>query len=129
MDPEKIISMVKIVTVEDSLLVAKRIESMLTDVDNLEFLGNAVGIPQALELIACKQPDAVVLDLHLGNGDSGIDLLTILRNKYPRLKIIILTNLADPHYQSACFDLGADYFFDKSNDFDKVPDVLKDIQL
>jgi DNA-binding NarL/FixJ family response regulator len=129
MSPEKITSVLKVVTVEDSLIVAKRLESMLFDVTNLEFLGNAPGIPEALEIIGSKRPDVTILDLHLGRDANGMELLPILKREYPLMKIIILTNLAYPSYQSTCLSLGADYFFDKSNDFDKLPEVLKGFQL
>jgi DNA-binding NarL/FixJ family response regulator len=128
----KISTVLKVVTVEDSLLVAERVQAMLSDIANVRFMGNARSVPDALKLISTKKPDVVILDIHLGedypNGN-GLHLLITLRRKYRRMKLIMLTNLTDPQYRSTCISLGADYFFDKSNDFDKVPETLRNIQL
>lgn len=122
----------KVVTVENSLLVAERVQSMLNDLANVRFMGNARSVPEALRLISRKNPDVVILDIHLGEDHpnaNGIHLLATLRRKYQRMKLIMLTNLTDPQYRSTCISLGADYFFDKSNDFDKVPEALRNMQL
>jgi len=125
-------TILKIVTVEDSLLVAERVQSMLSDIENIEFLGNARNVSSALQLIRKKQPNVVILDVHLGDdvpNVNGMNLLEAIRRKYPDMKIIMLTNLSGPQYRNTCISLGADFFFDKSNDFDRVVEALKDIQL
>ena len=38
---------------------------------------------------------------------------------------MILTNFPYPPYRKKCADAGADFFFDKSTEFDKIPEVLK----
>ena len=38
--------------------------------------------------------------------------------------VIILTNDALPEYRKICDDFGADYFFDKSSEFEKIVDVI-----
>ena len=125
------ISTLKVITVEDSLIVAERMKSMLVENRAIEFLGNATSTSEALGLIAERLPHVVILDIHL-RGDvrraGGIDLLVTIRKMYPTIKIIMLTSLTDEHYRNACLSLGADYFFDKSNEFDKVPDVLRKMQ-
>ena len=39
--------------------------------------------------------------------------------------VIMLTNFSNEPYRRRCFQLGADYFFDKSNEFEKVIQVLR----
>jgi DNA-binding NarL/FixJ family response regulator len=123
-------SILKIVTVDDSPIVAERLQSMLSEVENVEFLGNARNIASALALIDQARPDVVFLDIHLEEDmphANGIDLLISLRKKYPVMKIMMLTNLTGFHYRNRCIAFGVDYFFDKSNDFDKIPGTLKEI--
>jgi DNA-binding NarL/FixJ family response regulator len=123
-------SILKIVTVDDSPIVAERLQSMLSEVENVEFLGNARNIASALALIDQTKPDVVLLDIHLEEDmpdANGIDLLISLRKKYPIMKIMMLTNLTGFHYRNRCIAFGVDYFFDKSNDFDKIPGTLKEI--
>jgi DNA-binding NarL/FixJ family response regulator len=122
-------ALLKIITVEDSSLIVARVRELLSYNSGVEFLGNATTVSTAVALIEERRPDVVILDINLGSteGSNGIDLLGILRKAYPAMKIIMLTNLTDNRYRVLCRDGGADYFFDKSNDFDKIPDALNRI--
>ena len=119
-------------TVDDSPVIAERLQFMLSEIDSVEFLGNALNISAALQLIDQRGPNVVILDIHLKDDllvANGVHLLIQLRRKYPEMKIIMLTNVAVPQYRSTCMAFGADYFFDKTNDFEKIPDTVKKIQL
>lgn len=119
----------KVVTVEDSALIAERVERILAEMTGVELVGNAVCIDDALKLIRNNPPDVAILDINLGSLElrSGVELLQILRGMYPRMKIIMLTNFTDTRYRLLCQKNGADYFLDKSNDFDRIPETLKEI--
>jgi DNA-binding NarL/FixJ family response regulator len=118
----------KIVTVEDSSIIVSRLKSMLSDIHGVAFIGNASTIPEALVLMKRGKPDVAILDIHLNGQDgNGIDLLILIRKIYPVMKIIMLTNLTENLYRTACMELGADFFLDKSNDFEKIPDALAQI--
>lgn len=116
----------KILTVDDSPVIARRLAGLLTDIENVQVLGNADRIMTALDMIDREVPDVAILDIHLKEDApaNGIHLLIILREKYPSMKIIMLTNMTAPQYRSTCMSIGADYFLDKSNDFEKINDVL-----
>jgi PAS domain S-box-containing protein len=125
-------STLKIMTVDDSPVIAERLQFMLSEIDSVEFLGNALNISSALELIDQRAPNVVILDIHLKDDllvANGVHLLIQLRRRYPEMKIIMLTNLSVPQYKSTCMAFGADYFFDKTIDFEKIPDVVRGIQL
>lgn len=122
----------KIVTVDDSPIITQRIKSILGEMENIEFLGSANNAVSALNLIHRQIPNVVILDITLDENQSqfnGIDLLIALRKKYPQMKIIMLTNLSAPQYRTRCIAFGANYFFDKSNDFYKIPEALEEIAL
>jgi len=121
---------IKIITVEDSPLVVERMQTMLAEATYVEFMGNAENISSALNLINIHQPDVAILDICLEKEKgkaNGINLLIELRQSYRDLIIIMFTNLVESQYRNACLALGADYFFDKSNDFEKIPEVLKEV--
>ena len=58
-------------------------------------------------------------------GINGIDVLKSIKKTDPETIILILTNFPYPQYRDTCMKAGADYFFDKSNEFEKVVDVLQ----
>jgi len=51
-------------------------------------------------------------------------LQEIKRDK-PSCKVIVLTNYPYREYRKKCMELGADFFFDKATEFDKIPEVLE----
>ncbi len=123
---------IKIVTVDDSPFIADRLKCMLSEMSNVEFAGNATHIAEALTLIEEQKPNVVILDIHLEADlptTNGMNLLILLREKYPELKIIMLTNLIEDQYRNTCMFLGANYFFDKSNEFERIPEVVYEISL
>lgn len=126
----KATSILKVITVDDSPVIAQRLKSLLSDLNEVELLGNAADIQSALTFIEEKQPHVVLLDIHLSHDKprNGIDLLNALRKTYPVMKIIMLTNMSGDRYREICKSFGADYFFDKSADFDKIPDTLMQIR-
>jgi DNA-binding NarL/FixJ family response regulator len=119
----------RVVMVEDSLPIVERIKGMIESVSGTILIGTCDNATAALDLIVAGKPDVAILDIHLKNADgkNGIYLLSQVRKLFPTLKIIMLTNLSDLRYRLLCTEYGADYFFDKSNDFDKIPETLRHI--
>ena len=56
---------------------------------------------EALREIPSLGVHAVLLDLHLGAGPTGIDLAVALRNQQPRLGVVLLTTFDDPRLLSS----------------------------
>ncbi len=114
----------KIFIVEDSEVVRERLKSMLTEVPEVEIIGEAETRTEAIELITKFKPEVVILDIRLAEG-SGIDVLHNIKKEEPAPLVIVLTNYPYPQYKEKCLKAGADYFFDKSSEFNKIVDVLE----
>jgi DNA-binding NarL/FixJ family response regulator len=117
---------VKVLLVDDSSIVRDRLEAMISEVPKVETISQAKDLLEALGLLKKLDPEVVVLDIEM-TGGSGIDLLReVKKRKQPPLAIV-LTNLSDSQYRKKCMDAGADFFFDKSTEFDKVAKVLNQL--
>ncbi|MBU2445038.1 MAG: response regulator transcription factor [Bacteroidetes bacterium] len=116
----------KIFLVDDSPIVLERLIVMFDDYKNMDIIGKARNGITAIASIRKLKPDIVILDIHMPGG-SGIDVLKEVRKEFPLMTVIILTNYADPHYRSACFEAGGDYFLDKSKEFEKVVEICKEL--
>ncbi len=66
----------------------------------------------------------VILDIRMSDG-SGIDVLPEIKKGNQSPLVIVLTNYPYPQYRRKCIEAGADFFFDKSTEFDKVTEVLR----
>jgi DNA-binding NarL/FixJ family response regulator len=114
---------INVFIVDDSEIVRDRITAMLSEVSSINVVGYADNPLSATESIINLTPDVVILDIFL-TGGSGIHVLKNIRAKKNNAKVIILTNYAQEEYRNKCFEEGADFFFDKSIEFDRVVDVI-----
>lgn len=112
--------------VDDSAPIRARLAEMLAGIDGLQVVGEAASAFEAIGGILRTRPHAVLLDLNL-MGRTGLEVLRAVHPRLPETVFVVLTNHAEPQYRSACFDAGAEYFLDKSSQFDLVRDVLAKI--
>ena len=61
---------------------------------------------EALELVASLQPDVVITDLHLADG-SGVQLIEEIRARFPRIAILVLTEVRAHDVTAAARKAGA----------------------
>lgn len=90
----------------------------------IEVIGEADNVQQAIEHIRQQGPDVVILDIRMPGGN-GIDVLREIEKNDQAPVVIMLTNYPYPQYKRKCMDAGADFFFDKSREFEKVVEVLR----
>jgi DNA-binding NarL/FixJ family response regulator len=124
-------TVLKVVTIDDSPIIVDRLRKMLEDVSCAEIVGIASNIDAGFQLIQEQRPHVVIMEIHVGRKTSAttIGLLNLVKKVYPEIKVIVFTNMTDFRYRDTCFAFGADYFFDKSNDSDRIPVVLQDLCL
>lgn len=116
----------KVFIADDSLAVAERLADLLREIPGVEFVGHAGDAAEAVRHLRRLKPAAVILDLEMPGG-SGLDVLRAIRHELPDLQVLICTNYPYPQYRDECFSAGANYFLDKSADFEKIPDILRDL--
>jgi len=116
----------KIFIADDSATVRERLTEMLSGLKDIEVVGQAENGAQAIDSIRELKPDAVILDIQMPKR-SGVDVLQNIKIGGPTPIVIMLTNYAYPPYRTRCMDAGADFFFDKSTEFDEVITVLRSL--
>jgi DNA-binding NarL/FixJ family response regulator len=114
----------RIFIVDDSAVVRQRLVWMLSELKEIKVVGQAESAPEATATIRELQPDVVILDIQMPGG-SGIDVLQEIKKRKSPSLVIVLTNYPYPQYRKKCMDAGADFFFDKSTQFDEVTKVLR----
>ncbi len=116
----------KVLIVDDSAIVRERLKAMLCEITELENISQARDSLEAISSFQKLNPEVVILDIRMPGG-SGIDVLKEMKKATKPPLIIVLTNYPYPQYFRKCIDVGADFFFDKSAEFDKVTEVLKQL--
>jgi DNA-binding NarL/FixJ family response regulator len=117
---------IRVFIADDSQTVRERLVALLDDMPNVHIVGHAQDAAQAIADIRQIKPDVVILDIRMPAG-SGIGVLRSLQKEAYRPKIIMLTNYPFLQYRKTCLEAGASFFFDKSSEFDKIPQALEQI--
>lgn len=117
----------KILIVDDSVLLAKRIQNLFEEMAGVHVMGYSMDARNALFEITNNIPDVVLIDVRLPD-QQGIDLLRYIRNNHPQMVTIMLTSMADQDYNDICLKLGAHYYLDKTTGLDNLQPFISKIQ-
>jgi DNA-binding NarL/FixJ family response regulator len=114
----------KVFIADDSLIVREHLVTMLEELAGIEIVGQAENVAEAISAIRILKPDAVILDIRMPGG-SGIDVLQNIKQDDSAVLVIVLTNYPYPVYRQKCLQAGADFFLDKSTEFDQIPELFE----
>lgn len=89
-----------VVVVDDHGLTLSAVSDSLA-INGLTVLARARDAVSAVDAVIKFQPDALVIDLDLGPGPSGIHIAVSLRKQFPLLGVVILSGYSDPRLLSA----------------------------
>jgi len=116
----------KIFVVEDSPAVLERLLELVREVEGAEVVGDAASFDKAVLGITSTRPDVAILDIKLADErGSGIDVLNHVRRTLPKLRAIVLSNFATLQHKKASAAAGAEYFLDKSGEFEHITTILE----
>ena len=118
----------KVFVSEDSVIVKDLLVSMFQALEGTYIAGTAADTVGILNEVQRTQPDVVTLDICMPGGGNGIDVLQALKKMKPAPKVIMLTNYSSDLYRKKCMALGADFFLDKTTEFDKIPKIFKQLR-
>jgi DNA-binding NarL/FixJ family response regulator len=91
--------------------------------------GTAGNFTDAITGIIAGRPDVGIFDIKLGDDRrGGIEVLSYVKAQMPALRAIMLSNYVTPQHIRASTEAGAQYFLDKSKDFERIGDVLRKLQ-
>ena len=117
----------KVLLVEDSVLIRDALMEVLSGDNNLTVDGIAATQSNALALLDNQQFDMLLLDIELAEGNGFEVIRHTQKTGYPFKApvLIMLTNHANSQYRKLAKDLGVKYFFDKSLDFDLAIETIE----
>lgn len=114
----------RVLLADDSNLMISRLQETLSVYKEIEIVGIAENGLTALEKTRKLIPDLLILDLRMPKM-SGINVLREIRKKDKKIKIMVLTSFSSEDYREKTLELGANYFFSKVDDFEKILPTLQ----
>lgn len=113
----------KVLIADDSDLIRERLQQMLSQFAQVEIVGSFDNGTDTLEALLCLKPDLAIVDYKMP-GLSGLEVLKGIRKENAAIKIVILTFYSSDYYRRLAIQYGADYFFSKADDFEKISLVV-----
>ena len=109
---------------DDSIVLRQRVLQMLFEIPGVKVLGCAEDGLHAINSIRQLKPDAVVLDIQMPRG-TGLDVLRSVKQDQAGPTVIVFTNFPYAHYRKRALEYGADFFFDKSTEFENLRELFR----
>ncbi len=116
---------IKLILADDHKIFLDGIKSLLSEVNNFEILATVSSGEQLLELLQSETPDIVVTDITM-KGISGIEVTKIITEKYPEVKVLILSMHTNEEFVLNAAKVGADGYLPKDS---SIEELIKAIEL
>jgi two-component system invasion response regulator UvrY len=105
--------MIKVLLVDDHILVRTGIEHLLEESSGINVVGVACSGEEALEQVKALKPDVVLMDINMP-GIGGIEASRKINQRHPEVKIIALSVYADGPFPHQLLSIGAHGYISKS---------------
>lgn len=106
---------IKILIVEDQDIIRKSLAIILSMGPDLEVVGTAENGEAALAQVEQLQPDIVLMDIQMPVM-SGVQATAVIKEKWPEIKVIILTTFQEMEYVVTALHAGAESYILKDID-------------
>ncbi|MBD8499436.1 hybrid sensor histidine kinase/response regulator transcription factor [Paenibacillus arenosi] len=110
---EAVQSGIRLLLVDDQSIITESLQRILEQQPDLKVIGTADNGQQALERCAIDQPDLVLMDVRMPEMD-GIEALREMKQRWPQMKVALLTTFEDVSQAVKSIELGAEGYMLKS---------------
>lgn len=104
--------MIQVAIVDDHQIVRTGFRELLSEDSAINMSFEAANGDEALAQLRTTPCDVLLLDISLP-GKSGVDVLRIVRQRYPALKVLILSGFPEESYALAMIKNGANGYLSK----------------
>jgi DNA-binding NarL/FixJ family response regulator len=116
----------KVFLVDDHPLLRQGLRQLIDAETDIMACGDAANIADALAGVAETQPDLVISDLTLVDED-GMQLVRQLRERYPRLKILVLSMHDEGLYAERAIAAGSQGYIMKQEACDDMLNAMRQV--
>ncbi len=115
---------IRVLIVDDHPIVRDGLCAMLLANDDMVLAGEAGGGSEALDRCQESLPDVILMDL-LMSGMDGVETTRAVLDKYPGVKIVVLTSFPEDNLVQKAFDAGAIGYLLKNVPMDTVANAIR----
>jgi DNA-binding NarL/FixJ family response regulator len=111
--------MIRVLIADDHALLRESLKEKLMKCPDFQVVGEISTLAGLPSKIAVAQPDVVLLDLKLSDGNA-LSILSDLRKRWPSCKVVILTMYDHVRYVQHAMEVGVDGFVVKGDSFEEL---------
>jgi DNA-binding NarL/FixJ family response regulator len=119
-------SKIKIAIADDYKIFREGLAVILTDNDDMEIILEADTAEELLLQLERTTPDVLLLDLKMP-GMGGIKATSIIRERFPTVKILIISMYEDEKFVTHMLKSGAHGYLLKNDEPDKIRKMIYDV--
>jgi two-component system, NarL family, response regulator LiaR len=97
---------VRVLIVDDHAMIRRGLKAYFIGRSDIVLAGEAVDGQEAADTVAAVQPDVVLMDVNMPRLD-GVQATSLIRQRYPAVKVIMLTSTQELSVVEAALQAGA----------------------
>ena len=117
----------RVLIVDDHPAVCEGIASRISRQTDLIVCGEAADVAEALRLVETSQPDVVVIDISLKDGN-GFDLIKRIKLRDGSIRMLVCSMHPDSLYAERALRAGAIGYINKENTTGRILDAIRSVQ-
>ena len=116
--------MIRVVLADDHAVVRRGVRQILGDAGDIEVVGEAKDYGELAALLRDLECDVLVLDISMP-GKNGIEVLKAMRERLPRMHVLILSMFPEDQYAVRALKAGAAGYVSKEAAPEKLVDAIR----
>lgn len=117
---------IRVLLADDHAVVRQGIRRFLEEADDIEVVAEAGDGREAVRLVEEHQPDVAVLDIRMPEV-TGVEATRRIRERFPHVRVLILTAYDDNPYVFALLQAGADGYVLKTASGDELVQAVRTV--
>lgn len=116
--------MTKVLIVEDQRMAQENMEAIIKASDNYTLAGIIANAADA-ELFCMREPvDLILMDVCTARDENGIEACAVIKKKFKKIKVIVVTSMAEHTFLEKAREACADSFWYKDASHGELVDVM-----
>ncbi len=115
--------MIKVLIADDQELIRQSLQIVLSIKEGISVIGTAENGKKVMEFLKKEKPDVILMDIRMPEMD-GVQCTKAIKERYPEVKIIILTTFDDDEFVFSALKYGASGYLLKGISMDELDKAI-----
>ena len=115
--------MIKVLIADDQELIRQSLQIVLSIKEGISVIGTAENGKKVMEVLKKEKPDVILMDIRMPEMD-GVQCTKAIKERYPEVKIIILTTFDDDEFVFSALKYGASGYLLKGISMDELDKAI-----